>query len=51
MLMFDIVPCIATNFFTISSLNLLITGTIMKSQMHSKLYNLPQSYLYFSAED
>ena len=34
-----------------SSSNLLITGKIIKFQIHSKLYILPQSYLPLRAED
>ena len=40
-LIFDIVLCIVTS-------SVLITGKIFKSQMHSKLYNLPQSYFLLS---
>ena len=39
--------CIVTEFFS----SLLITGKIFKCQMHSKLYNLPQSYFFLSTED
>ena len=38
-------------FFTNSALNLLIKGKIIKSQMHSKLYNLPLSHLFLNAEN
>ena len=40
-------PLVLTN----SASDLLITGKIIKSQMHSKFYNLPKSYFPFSAED
>ena len=50
---FDIVTCIVTLFFIFYNfaLHLLITRKIIKSEMHSNLYNSPHSYFFLSTED
>ena len=49
-IIFDIIHHIATLIFTSSSSNLLITSKIITPQMHSKLYNLLWSPLFFSID-